>query len=65
MQTKGVINETYKPWIKLSSDAPDISIIQDNLCITPQVDHGVISATTNSVISSLISDPAIATPNIE
>ena len=31
----------------------------------PQVDRGVISATTSPFISSLISDPAIATPNIE
>ena len=64
MQTKGIINENYKPLIKLSSDSPDFSIIQDDVCITPQVDCDVISATTNPVIPTSISDPTFATPNI-
>ena len=64
MQTKGIINENYKPLITLSSDSPNFSIIQDDVCITPQVDCDVISATTNPVIPTPISDPTIATPNI-
>ena len=64
MQTKGIINENYKPLIALSSDSPNFSIIQDDVCITPQVDCDVISATTNPVITAQISDPAIASPNI-
>ena len=63
MQAKGVINENYKPLITLSSDSPDFSIIQD-VCITPQVDCDVISATANPVIPTPIFDPTIATPNI-
>ena len=50
--------------ITLPSDSPDFSIIQDDVCITPQVDCDVISATTNPVIPTPISDPTIATPNI-
>ena len=65
MQTKGIINENYKPLISLSSDSPNFSIIQDDICITPQVDCDVISATTNPVIPTPISDPTIATPDIE
>ena len=42
MQTKGIINENYKPLITLSSDSPDFSIIQDDVCITPQVDCDVL-----------------------
>ena len=61
IQTKGIINENYKP---LSSDSPDFSIIQDDVCIIPQIDCDVISATTNPVIPTPISDPTIATPNI-
>ena len=64
MQTKGIINENYKPLITLSSDSLDFSIIQDDVCITPQVNCDVISATTNPVIPTHISDPDIATPNI-
>ena len=63
MQTKD-INENYKPLISLSSDSPDFSIIQDDVCITPQVDCDVVSATANRVIPTPISDPTIATPNI-
>ena len=47
----------------MSSDSTDFFIIQD-VCITPHVDRNVISATTNPVIPTHISDPAIATPNI-
>ena len=61
IQTKVIINENYKP---LSSDSPDFSIIQDDVCIIPQIDCDVISATTNPVIPTPISDPTIATPNI-
>ena len=50
--------------ITLSSDSLDFSIIQDDGCITPQVDCDAISATTNPVIPIPISDPTIATPNI-
>ena len=64
MQTKGIINENYKPLITLSSDSPNFSIIQDDVCIIPQVDCDVISATTNPVIPTPISDPTIATLNI-
>ena len=64
MQKKDIINENYKPLITLSSDSPDFSIIQDDDCITPQVDCDVISATTNPVNPTHISDPTIATPNI-
>ena len=64
MQTKGIINENYKPLITLSSDSPDFSIIQNDGCITPQVDCDAISATTNPVIPIPISDPTIATLNI-
>ena len=64
MQTKGIINENYNPLITLSSNSPDFSSIQDDVCITPQVDCDVISATTNPVILTLTSDPIIATPNI-
>ena len=64
MQTKGIINENYKPLITLLLDSPDFSSIQDDVCITPQVDFDVISGTTNPVIPTHISDPTIATPNI-
>ena len=64
MQTKGIINENYKPLITLSSDSPGFSIMQDDVCITPQVDCDVISATMNPVIPTPISDATIATPNI-
>ena len=66
MQTKGIINENCKPLITLSSDSLDFSIIiqDDDVCITPLVDCDVISATTNPVIPTPISDPTIATPNI-
>ena len=63
-QRKGIINENYKPLITLSSDSHDVSIIQDDICITPQVDCDVIRATTNPVISTHIPDPTVATPNI-
>ena len=39
-------------------------MMQNDVCITPQVDCDVISATMNPVISTHISDAAIATPNI-
>ena len=64
MQTKGIINENYKPLITLSSDSPNFSRIQDDVCITPQVDCNVISATMNPIIPTHISDPTIANPNI-
>ena len=64
IQTKGIIDENYKPLITLLSDTPDFPIIQDDVCITIQVDRGFISATTNPVIPTHIFDPAIATPNI-
>ena len=41
------------------------SIIQDDVCITPLADCDVSSATTNPVIPTPMSDPTIATPNIE
>ena len=63
-QRKGIINENYKPLITLSSDSHDVSIIQDDICVTPQVDCDAIRATTNSVISTHIPDPTVATPNI-
>ena len=50
METMGIINENYKAVITLSSDSSDFSIIQADVCITPQVDHDVISASTNPVI---------------
>ena len=56
IQTEGIINESYKPLITSSSDSSDFSILQDDLCITPQVDCDVISATKNSVIPAHISD---------
>ena len=61
MQTKGIINENCKPLITLSSDSPDFS---PDVCITPQVDCDFISATTNPIIPTHISDPTTATPNI-
>ena len=64
MQTKGNINENYKPLITLTSDSSDFSIMQDDVCITAQVDCDVNSATTNPVIPTPISDPTIATPKI-
>ena len=64
VQTKGVVNENYKPLITLSSDSPNFSIIQDDVCITPQVECDVISAATNPVIPTPLSYPTIATPNI-
>ena len=64
MQTKGIINENYKPLITLSSDSPNFSIIQDDVYITPQVDCDVISTTTNPVSPTPISDSIIATLNI-
>ena len=64
MQTKGNINENYKHLITLSSDSRDFSIIQNDVCITPQEDCDIIRATTNPVIPTHISDPTIATPNI-
>ena len=64
MQTKGIINESYMPLITWSSDFPNFSIIQDDVCITPQEDCDVIRATTNPVILTPISDSTIATPNI-
>ena len=65
IQTKGIINENYKPVITLSSsDSSDFSIIWDDVFITPQVDCDVISATTNMVIPTRISDLATATPSI-
>ena len=62
VQTKGVVNENYKPLISLSSDSPNFSIIQD-VCITPQVESDVISAATNPVMPTPLSYPTIATPN--
>ena len=50
METMGIINENYKAVITLSSDSSDFSIIQADVCITPQVDNDVISASTNPVI---------------
>ena len=50
--------------ITLSSDSPDFSIIQDDICITPRVDCDVISTRANPVTPAHISDPTIATPNI-
>ena len=50
--------------IALSSDSPNFSIIQDDVYITPQVDCDVISATTNPVSPTPISDSIIATLNI-
>ena len=38
----------------ISSDSPNFSIIQDDVCITPQVDYDVISATTTSVIPTCV-----------
>ena len=38
--------------------------MQDDVCVTPQVDCDAISATTNPVIPTHISDPTITTPNI-
>ena len=64
MQTRGIINENYKPFVTLSSKSPDFSIIQYDVCITLQVDSDVISATTNPVILTHTSGPAIDTPNI-
>ena len=64
IQTKGIINENYKPLITLLSDSPDFSIMQDDVCITHQVDCDVISATTNPVIPTPISGPTIDTVNI-
>ena len=64
MQTKGIINENYKPLITLSSDSPNYSIIQDDVCITLHVDCDVITVTTNLVIPTYKSDPTIATPSI-
>ena len=64
MQTKGIINENYKPLITLSSGSSDFSIIQNDVSIKPQVDCDVVSATTNPVIPTPTSDPTIATPNI-
>ena len=64
MQTKGIVNENYKTLITLSSGSSDVSIIQDDVCITPQVDCEVISETTNPVVPTHISDPASATLNI-
>ena len=48
--------------IILPLDSPDFPIIQDDVCITPQVDQDVISATTNPVIPTHLYDAAIATP---
>ena len=48
MQTKGIINDNYKPLVTRSSDSANFSIIQDDVCITPQVDCDVISAKTNN-----------------
>ena len=64
MQTKGIIDENYKPLNTLSSDSPDFSIIQVDVCITPQVDRDLIRATTNLIIPTHISDLAIAIPDI-
>ena len=64
MQTKRIINEKYKPLITLSSDSPNYSIIQDDVCITLHVDCDAISVTTNPVIPTHKSDPTIATPSI-
>ena len=64
MQTKSIFNEKYKPLVTLSSDPFHFPIIQDDVCITPQVDRDVISATTNLVIPTHISDPDFATLNI-
>ena len=64
MQTKDIINENQKPLITLSSDSPHFSVIQDDVCIKPQVYCDAISAKTNPVILIHISDPTIATPNI-
>ena len=57
LQTRGIINENYKPLITLSSDSPNSSITQDDVCITPQVGCSVINATTNPVIPTPIFDP--------
>ena len=64
MHTKRIVNENYKPLITLSSDSVDFSIMQDDVCFTPKIGCDVISATTNPVIPTHISDPAIGTPNI-
>ena len=64
MQTKGIINEKYKSLITLSSDSPNYSIIQDDVCIILHVDCDAISVTTNTVIPAHKSDPTIATPSI-
>ena len=59
MPTKSIIHESYKGLITISSDSPDFSTIQDDVCITPQLDCDVISATMNPVTSTHISDPTI------
>ena len=64
MPTKSIIHESYKGLITISADSPDFSTIQDDVCITPQLDCDVISATMNPVTSTHISDPTIATRNI-
>ena len=64
MQTRGIINENYNLFVTLSSKSPDFSIIQYDVCITLQVDSDVISATTNPVILTYTSGPAVDTPNI-
>ena len=61
MQTKGIINASCESFIPLSLDFSNFSIIQDDICITPQVNYDVISATANPVIPTHISDLAIAT----
>ena len=48
MQRKGIINDNYKPLVTRSSDSPNFSIVQDDVCITPQVHCDVISAKTNN-----------------
>ena len=61
MQTKGIINASCESFIPLSLDFSNFSIIQDDICIKPQVNYDVISATANPVIPTHISDLAIAT----
>ena len=65
LQTKSIINKNYKLLITLSSDSSGFSSIQDDVCITRQVDCDVISAAKNPFILTHICIPNITTPNIE
>ena len=49
IQTEGIINGSHKPLITSSSGPSDFSILQDDLCITPQVDIAVIHTGTNDL----------------